>query len=144
MAESNARTSEMRTGKDQNGFGQNRQGKAYSGQNQRRPRYAPPNARVQGKPMETQAKRGGGKEAAVSWEVRCPDLLKVAWMRFSGPPCEFKAARLYAENLDHDEARPIAWGKNVMVEIRRIGSNAIIRLEVKGEIQYRYHVSAVS
>lgn len=141
MAESNTSPHQMRTGKDQNGLGQNRQGKAYSGQNTRRTRFAPSNARGQAKPMEAQANGRMGKEA-VSWEVRCADMGHVGWQRFSGPPDEFKAARIYAENLDHDEARPIGWGKKVVVEMRRVGSNSIVKLAVTGEILYRYHVTA--
>lgn len=134
---------EVRIGKDQGGLGQNRQGKAYSGQNQRRARYTPANARGQGKPMEAQANGRMGKEAAVSWEMRCNDLQQSSWQRFSGPVDAWKAARIYADNLDHDEARPIGWGKKVIVEMRRFGSKAILRFEVTGEIQYRYHVKAI-
>lgn len=139
MAEQSARALEVRIGKDQKGFGQNRQGKAYTGQNSRRARPAQSSvARGQAQPLETQNQRRMG-EKAVTWEIRCPDLLHVTWQRFSGPSDAWKAARIYAENLDHDEARPIGWGKKVVIEMRQHGRGPIQRFEVTGEAHYRYH-----
>lgn len=139
MAQQNTCALEVRTGKDKGGLGQNRQGKAYSGQNARRTRYSPANARGQGKPMEAQANGRMGK-AGITWEMRCADLGHAQWIRYSGPADQWAAVRNWANALDHDEARPIGWGKTVTIEARELGSSKIVKFEVSGEIQYRYHV----
>lgn len=142
MEQSSASAPEVRFGKDQKGLGQNRQGKAYRGQAKGGAQARPNNAGKQAKPLETQAERPSG-EKAVSWEMRCSDLGHGQWQRFSGPFDAWKTARLWASLLDHDEAYPIAWGKTVTVEMRRIGRDNVLKFEVSGEPIYRYHAKAI-
>lgn len=142
MAQQNASALEVRIGENQNGLRQNRQGKAYSGQNSRRKAFSKADARGQGKPMEAQANRRMDK-ANVTWEMRCIDLDQPQWMRFSGPADQWAAARIWANAIDHDLARPIGWGKRVEIEMRQVGSLKSLTLEITGEMQYRYHVKAL-
>lgn len=144
MGKQMASALEMRSGEDKIGLKQNRQVQAYSrkaaGKGQRGEKHYP---RQQGKPMEAQAQWPGG-ETIITWEMRCPDLGHNDWIRFAGPVDLWRAVRAWAEVLDHDEARPIGWGKTVTIEARRWGREEISQCVVSGSIHYRYHVKAVA
>lgn len=145
MAQQNASALALRTGEDAGGHKQNRQIQAYSRQTSRGRALARkgslPHARKPQQPVEAQAKRESG-EAVVSWEMRCPDLGHHNWLRFAGSPEPWRAVREWADRLDHDEARPIGWGREVEIEARRYGR--VSKWKVTGEIRYRYHVKATT
>jgi len=143
MAQQNAGSLAMRAGKDESGPKQNRQVQAYSRKASGRAHGKAAHAGKPGKPLETQA-QWGGDQTLITWEMRCPDLGHNEWARFSGPPDAWRTVRAWAEALDHDEARPIGWGKEVEIEARRWGRSNVEKFKVTGEIRYRYHVKATT
>lgn len=141
MEQSNASALELRETEDKGGFGENRQVKAYSGKATRQ-KGAFAHARGQGKRLETHNGREVDQEAT-TWEMRCAELGLNQWQRVSGLTDAWRTARIWADAIDHDASRPIAWGKMVTIEMRRLGRSHALKFEVTGQPVYRYHVKQV-
>lgn len=140
MAQQNARSQTMRDNKNASGLRKDRQGEAYTRQaNGRKANKAPyagrPSRTVEGAPNGNGYQMGAPQD----WEIRCADLGQDDWRGYRGPNDAMRMVRIFADAIDHDNARPIGWGRAVSVEIREKGSSASVTFEVTGSIQYRYH-----
>lgn len=142
MEQQNAGSSPMRNRENQGGFGKDRQGQTNKRAFKGGEKAGASNPRLTPKPLEKKAKWSNG-EKVISWEMRCAELGYSSWVRYAGPPEAWKAVRGWADALDHDEARPIGWGKTVVIEACQIGGTKILRFGVSGQILYRYTVKAL-
>lgn len=87
---------------------------------------------------------GQGSETML-WEYRCPELGFSNWTKRLGSINGWDMGRTLAANIDHDEARIIAFGcKKYTLELRRFGSTAIERYEISGFPVWKYVANRVN
>lgn len=145
MEQSSASTQKLRDPKDKGGPWQNRQNKADSGQTARRAQGKAPDGRGQSKPLEMSPYGNGAQMgASKDWEIRCPELGQPEWIGYRGPASDHAVMRIFADALDHDQARPIAFGRKVEAEMREKGNENILRFEITGKFSFSYFAKRIS
>lgn len=138
MAQSSASASNLRTGKNENGFAQHSKIQTNKPEIARREAgKKSAYARGQKQPLETH--NAGRVAKTIAWDVRCPELSPKSWEVRYGPDDSYRMARYMAEIIDHDEARVMGFGaKKILLELRTPGRSEVQIFELTGEPKFRY------
>lgn len=143
MEKQSARAQSLRNGEDKSGPAPNSQVQARSSQTQRRMEKRKANAGRQNERMAAHLSRQGGK--TVLWELRCKELDVTEWTQRLGSIEPWRMACAFAEALDHDAARIMAFGgKTYTLEMRIAGQSKILRMEISGFPIWKYVANRVN
>lgn len=155
MEQQSASAHALRIGKNEQGFSKDREKQANRSQASRRAFKPASHARGQTEPLEKDISRKMDS-AVIHWEIRCAEMDQATWREYTGPAEVFRMMRIFAEAIDADNARPIAFGKPVSAEVRRIHyarspdgrhirkAGKIMRFDLSGEYYFRYHANLIS
>ncbi len=146
MGQQSASASSMRNSENQARFGQDRKGQAHKGEAQGRKAIKAPYAGRSLRQVEGKANRDWPQMGAPrDWEIRCAALGQDSWLGYRGPQDAWRMLRIFADAIDHDAARPLAFGgKKVIAEIREKGSETLEAFELTGSIRFEYQARKIA
>ncbi len=146
MGQQGASASSMRDSENQARFGKDRKGQAHKSEAQGRRAIKAPYAgrsvkQVEGKTNRDWLQMGAPRD----WEIRCAALGQDCWLAYRGPQEAWRMLRIFADAIDHDAARPLAFGgKKVIAEIREKGSETLEAFELTGSIRFEYQARKIA
>ncbi len=140
MGQQSASASRVRDSENQARFGKDRKSQTHTSEAQGRKAGK---AAYAGRPirqMEGKANRDWNQMGTPrDWEIRCEALGQSEWQGYRGPQDAWRMLRIFADAIDHDAARPLAFGgKKVVAQIREKGSETLEAFELTGSTRFEY------